>query len=394
MQDLMIEFAALFVYGPLLVLLHEFGHALFAKAGGYRVTSFGVGLGTPMWRLQLNGNVVVHIDRWFIAGGACIAIPNGPPSRRRIWFHGGGLILQGLLAIVLLMLPEHWMVDRVARFNLLVAVTNLLPWRMAGNASDGWYILDALSGGRRTGNLLTQRSIFEQMSARELANRSPMGLAYADLCVAWTDVLSGRLEEATEFFDDDPPETASHPWTDALYHYVKAEWHRAHGRPLAALGTSREGRATLDSGLGSDAVALLALAEGRALVALDEPDAARRVLQRVTDSPLALQALPVLLWSCLDAETEDLELATWKVARNLGGPWMDLSDPILALVEAAEELTKRGHLNAARSAAASATHLAQRALRAADIEDRRTLSYRLRKAVHTPVERASVEVGW
>ncbi len=400
MQSLLAEFAALFVYGPLIVVLHELGHALYARRGGYRVTSFGIGLGKPLWRISLSGPLVVHVDRWVLAGGACIAIPNGPPTTRRIWFHGGGLIVQAVLGVVLLaaMLfgADHWILSRMAQFNVLVALTNAIPWRTGANASDGWYILDALSGSRRTGNLLSQRRIFEQMSAREFAIGSPMGTAYADLCVTWADVLAGRLEEASEFFDDDPPETAAHPWTDAVYHYVKSEWHRESGRPLAALSVIQNGRNALGDDR-ADARALLSLTEARCLLALDEPDRARRVLARLSGGPLARQALPLLLWCSLDTadpEAEavetvgaddgtDLELASWKIVRDLQGPWLDPADPTLALVYAADALTARGRLNAARSARDAATTLAMRVLEAAHLEDRRTLSWRLRDAVHT-----------
>ncbi|MCA9566968.1 MAG: site-2 protease family protein [Myxococcales bacterium] len=391
MPDLLLELIALFVYGPALVVLHELGHALFARPGGYRLTSFGVGLGRPIWRIVLSGPVVVHLDRWFFAGGAATAIPDGPPTTKRIWFHGGGLILQGVLAAVLLVLPDHWLVERVARFNLLVALTNAIPWRLAGHASDGWYILDALSGGRRTGSVLSQRSVLEQLARREASIGSPLGTAYADLCVAWADVLSGRNEEAAEFFADEPPETAVHPWTDALFHYVKAEWHREEGRPLAALPTARAGRASLGDDLGTDAVALLALAEARALVALDEPAAARRALHRVVGSPLAIQALPIVLWASLDANTEELEVATWKVARHEHEAWLDPGDPVLALCEAADELSHRGRVNAARAARETATRLARQTLRSADMQDRRTLSWRLRAAIHSPVEEVAAE---
>lgn len=391
MPDLVTELLALCLYGPALVVLHELGHAVFARPGGYRLTSFGIGLGRPVWTLVLSGPLVLHVDRWFFAGGAAAAIPDGPASTRRILFHGGGLLLQGLLAAVLLLLPDHWLVDRVARFNLLVALTNAVPWRIGGHASDGWYILDALAGGRRTGNVLTQRSVLEAMAQREFAAGSPLGTAYADLCVAWADVLAGRLEEAAEFFADDPPETAVHPWTDAVYHYVKAEWHRESGRPLAALPTARAGRAALGEDLGTDAVALLALAEARALLALDEPGAARRALHRVVGSPLAIQALPIVLWASLDAATDELEVATWKVARHVNEAWLDPGDPVLALCEAAEELEERGRVNAARAARATATQLARQTLRSAEVRDRRTLSWRLRAAIHSPVEQVAVD---
>ena len=79
----------------MVVLIHELGHALLAPEGGYRVTSFGVGAGRPLFRTRLSGGVVFFVAPMVLVGGSCTAIPVGPAGPRRAWFHGGGLIAQG-----------------------------------------------------------------------------------------------------------------------------------------------------------------------------------------------------------------------------------------------------------------------------------------------------------
>src|SRR5690606_8092115 len=100
----------------------------------------------------------------------------------------------------------------------------------------------------------------------ERATESRLGTAYAELCLAWVDVLAGRADDAARFFARAPPETTLDPWVDALYHYVHAQWHRLGGRPLAALRIARETPPTLGEGAGDDGVGLLALVEAQALV--------------------------------------------------------------------------------------------------------------------------------
>ena len=377
--NLAVELLALAVYGPLLVLLHELGHAAFAGLGGYRVTSFGVGMGKPFARMHFRGGLVIHLDRWLFAGGACNAIPIGPPTGRRAWFHAGGLIVQGVLAVALLLVPQVWWVDRIEQFNLLVAATNALPWRFGGMASDGWYLLDAFLGGRKGGEVLPQRRILDRLAAREQTIGSPLGTVYAALCLAWVDVLAGRPRDASDFFAKDPPETTLDPWVDALYHYVHAEWHRVQSRALAAVRTARETRAALGGSLVDEAAGLLAIAEARALVDLGAPAQAQRALARVAGlaGPVGRQAAVVLLGASLDAEPDDLEFCTWKVVRLVHEAWLDPADASTVLWEAADRLEEQQRVNAARGARDAARLLARRTLRNASSEDRPSLLRRL-----------------
>jgi hypothetical protein len=379
LSELAVNLLAMLIYGPLLVILHEGGHALFARRGGYRVTSFGIGLGRPMWSIYLKGGVVFHIDRWVFAGGACTAIPVGQPSMKRMWFHGGGLIVQAVLAGLLMVLPPHWLVTGIFWFNALVALHNLVPWRFGGMASDGWYLLDAATGGNRGGSVLTQRAVFERIAAREEAIGSPIGRVYSQICIAWTDILAGRPEDASALFEEDPPESLVDPWVDALYHYVQAEWHRASGRPLAALRVAREAHSDIDFEQNNEGAILMSLAEARALVDLDANAQAQRRLARAAGvgGPIGWQAAAILLWASLDGETDDLELATWRVMRRRHEAWLDPGDPILALWNAADQLEERGRLNAARGARDAASTLARRTLRSVDEIDRVSLARRL-----------------
>jgi len=376
--SLLVELAAMLVYGNALVLLHELGHAAFARLGGFRVTSFAVGLGPPLLRIPLRGGVVLHLDRWWV-GGACTAIPLGPTTRRRAWYHAGGLIVQAVLAVLLLLLPDTWLIDRIESFNLLVALTNALPWRLGGSASDGWYLLDAARGGRQQVEILPQRARLVRLLNREEQVGSPVGTMYAALCLAWADVLAGRPDRADAFFQQDPPETALEPWIDALYTYVRAEWHRQRHRPLPALETAQAGRTAREGELSEAAQGLLLLAAARARVDLGQHDAAVRTLTGIVGDagPIGRQALVVLLWTTLDQAVDDLEHAVFRVARRVSEAWLDPADAVAALRAAGDALVEHGRTDAAHGSRVAANQLEHRLRTTAAAEDRASLAARL-----------------
>lgn len=369
-MHLAIELMALAVYGPLLVLLHELGHAVFARRGGYRVTSFAVGLGRPMWSLYLRDGVVLHVDRWFFAGGACTAVPTGPPGRRRAWFHAGGFVAQAVLAVVLLLLPPSWLSERILWFDLWVALTNAIPWRLGSQASDGWHLLDALTGAHRAGTVVAQRASLARMAAREEAAGSPVGTAWCDVCLAWSAVQLGETEQARRLLEGRGADATRLPWLDALFHVVQAEIHRVEARPLGALAVLHEA-AQLE--LDAPGRALLRCAEARAWIDAGAPERARGVLGGLAGAtgPLAHQAMGVWLWSQLDGETADLELAVWHLERRRGEGWLDPLDAVQALRAAAEELDTRGRRPAARGARRTADRLMERTLLTLDEVDAR-----------------------
>lgn len=338
MSPLASEFFALFVYGTVIVLLHELGHALFAPLGGYKVTSVGLGLGQPLVRFKIRGGVVLYIGRWWF-GGACHAVPTGPHNSARLWFHGGGLIVQFGLMCLLAFWPEHHWINRAAHFNWLVLCTNATPWRLGSYASDGWYLLDALSGRKRQVDLLNMRPILHSLYTHQLRVGSPTGTFYARLCLAWADVLARQPHEASAFFEQDPPESVINPWFDTLYHYVKSEWHRQLQRPLASLQISRRTDLARQGELHPFSSGLLALSEARALVDLGAQTQARQTLAKLTGMGNAIgnQAMVIHLWTRI--ADEDLEMVPWVTAQicdRLDHPFLDSVDTAHALLMAAQ----------------------------------------------------------
>ncbi len=362
-----------------MVLLHELGHAALARAGGYRVTSLGVGLGRPLWHTQLRDGVVLWVAPLLLFGGACTAIPTGPVSGRRAWFHAGGLLAQAVLALALFALPDAWWVDRVAQFNGLVALTNAIPWRIAGSASDGWYLFSLLPGRSLAGDVLPNRAALMRLSAREHAADSRLGALYADTCVAWADLLVGRTAMAGPLFRLDPDATAMDPWVDALFHYVHAEWHRAEGRPLAAVQVARVTRAAIEGEVAALGADLVTLAEARALVDLDADAQARALIGTLAGvgGPVGRQATATLLAASLDAEPDALARATARVVGGRRAAWLDPVDAVHALEAAAERLDAYDRPHAAREARLAAGELTRRVRTAAAPEDRDALARRL-----------------
>ena len=212
---------------PLVALIHELGHALVASSAGFRLTSFGIGRGRPIVRTRMPGGVVFHIGWLFFTGGACVAIPRSPEAGpRAALFHGGGIAAQVVLGCLLLLVPEGaWSAwaEAGGQFNLLVAVWNLLPWRWGRVASDGWWLFSRLTQGamapRRA--LFEQRRAIEQVLEYETRVRSPIGMWYGHLMLAWCDLLTGRRASAMERLDQARPLPISDPHLEGIEALVR-----------------------------------------------------------------------------------------------------------------------------------------------------------------------------
>jgi len=213
---------------------------------------------------------------------------------------------------------------------------------------------------------------------------------YADVCLAWVDLLSGQLAEAGYTLGRDPAETAVVPWIDALYHYVRAEWHRKEGRPDEALAMLEHTRAAVDGGVYDESLAMLDVAEARALLDLGAPDRALRVLARISgvEGAIGRQAAAVQLVAVLDAPVAELEYATWRVVRRAGEGLLDPGDVVQALWSAGDRLHAAKRLAAADGAHRAARRLAGATLRAADPDVRARLALQLGPALAPPQRRA------
>ena len=281
----LLQLLLLLVWVPIVAIVHEAGHALAAGPAGFRVTSFGIGRGRPIVRLQLPAGVVFHIGWLFFTGGACVAIPRSPESGpRAALFHGGGIAAQLVLGAALLAVPEGAMatwLDAGGQLNLLVAAWNLLPWRVGRVASDGWWLVSRLTGGvmapRRA--LFEQRPAMQRVLEYEQRVGSRVGTWYGHRMLAWCDLLVGRVSTAQQRLSSGPPLSVADPHLEAIDGLIRAEAHLRADHPLVALRTLESVRAL--PGLSDETLDLLSVVEARAWLAFDDLDRAQSVLGRL-----------------------------------------------------------------------------------------------------------------
>ncbi|MBC8137323.1 MAG: M50 family metallopeptidase [Fibrella sp.] len=141
---------ALCLYPALIVavVIHEAGHAFFARMIGYRVTSFGLGTGRLFFRTTLPGGTIFFCCRDNPTLGTCWTTTTEllpPRFHRALLLVGGGAtnLLVAVLCYALLSLPPGVVWLALAVMNTLVGLANLFPFRqrVAGSrktvASDG-----------------------------------------------------------------------------------------------------------------------------------------------------------------------------------------------------------------------------------------------------------------
>ncbi len=371
--------AFLLAWVPFVALVHEAGHALAARPAGYRLVSFGIGLGQPLLRHPGKGGAVYYLGRWIFAGGACVAVPRTlSPGPRAMLFHAGGAIAQLALAGALALVPDAaWWAAPVRTFNLLVLAWNLLPWRIGGKASDGWWLVAHLRGaGRGPGRLFSRRAPLERVLAFEAQVGSPMGTWYARLMLAWSDLQVGALDRADAFFTGEHAEAALDPSFDAIHHALTAEWHRQRGRPLAAMWVVREVRRARGATLTEDADGMLSLVEARTLRDLGERGQARQALGRLAGAggPIAADAALVRLELAIDdGSAAEIELAADRLVDR--GPGADLAPAtrVQALWAAGTALAPSARAAVGRRLQHRASREAAQLLSIADRDDRGTL---------------------
>ena len=130
------------------MVIHEAGHALFARLIGNRVTSFGLGTGRPYFRTSFPGGTIFFLCRDNPTLGTCWTTTTELfPSRlpRALLLIGGGIVnlLAAALCLALTRFSPGVVWLALAIMNALVGLANLLPFRqrMAGSrkavASDG-----------------------------------------------------------------------------------------------------------------------------------------------------------------------------------------------------------------------------------------------------------------
>jgi tetratricopeptide (TPR) repeat protein len=143
------------------IFVHELGHAVMGRAAGFVVSSFGIGTARPFLVMTVGGMRVFLCRSRPLQGLTFCYIPSFSPGRRRmVPFLAGGIVANGLLAVLALALWRWSPAGQVLWPTLLwvngfLAVTNLVPFQKKIGAtylrSDGRLIVLALL--KRTGSM-------------------------------------------------------------------------------------------------------------------------------------------------------------------------------------------------------------------------------------------------
>ena len=314
---------AFLAWVPLVAIIHELGHAIAAARAGFRLTSFGIGRGPTALRLRMPGNVVFHIGWVFFTGGACVAIPRSPElGPRAALFHGGGIAAQIVLGLLLLAVPSGpwstW-VDAGGQFNLLVAIWNLIPWRWGRVASDGWWLFSRLTLGTMAPQraLFEQRQSIEQVLAHETRIRSPVGIWYGHLMLAWCDLLTGRTASAHERLQQSAVLATAEPQLAGIEALVRAEAALRTERPMVALRIVEDARSALSEA--HEIADLLTLVEARSWLAFGDVIKARRALGHLAGlgGPIGREAMSAsLAVAVVDADRSAVCSTANRLARD------------------------------------------------------------------------------
>jgi hypothetical protein len=143
------------------IFAHEVGHAVIGHLVGFKICSFGIGLGRP-WALIRCGCTRIFLCRTHPLHGVTFSLPSQlfPPRRKMVPFLAGGIIANSLLTIFSWALWQSLPWGRSAWFaiggiNALLVIGNLLPYQIrVGRATirnDAQAILAALR--KRTASL-------------------------------------------------------------------------------------------------------------------------------------------------------------------------------------------------------------------------------------------------
>jgi hypothetical protein len=264
-------------------LVHELGHALMARWSGFLVSSFGMGLGRPLWVRSWRGSRVYLCRRTPLQGITFSVMAQIYPTRGQlVAMLAGGVLANFALAAVALLLwrllpwgSEVWAM--VGLLNAGLGVGNLIPFRSRVGATtmrtDGGLILQVLRGGARAGEaperiqrLAALRGLWESVG-----DHLGLWVHLLGAATAWRDLGDVERAEAVLAEAEAVPLEPT-PFTRAYGAVVRAAVLRAAGKfadAQAALDAAEQGFRDL----GHEAGRFLT-AWGRAELLLQQGDAA------------------------------------------------------------------------------------------------------------------------
>ena len=195
LESLALRLLLLLTAVPLVVAVHEFGHVLGGRLGGYYVAAAGIGGGRRFWTIPLTRRFNLFVGPLPLAGGSTIAFPTRMPMGRRSAFvyHYGGIVAQLLLQAGIHLL--YWQVPELRSallpaiaLNATVIAVNLAPYRVRVGgllvASDGARALAAIAAGHDDAPVPDGGMGTDELDSVEARLGSSVGLHVLAVCRA------------------------------------------------------------------------------------------------------------------------------------------------------------------------------------------------------------------
>lgn len=169
--DLIVFYLFLIVTLFCVINLHEFGHYLFGKLLGYRLIMYRIGILSFTFE---NDKIKFEWIKNKGYDGLCAMIPPKDADfheKKHILYYAGGVLfnfLSGLL--ILFALPfvlsfyGRCFIYIFSIFSILLGFINLIPFKTAGNYTDGKIILELLKKDQNVSKIITTMNRYTQLA--------------------------------------------------------------------------------------------------------------------------------------------------------------------------------------------------------------------------------------
>lgn len=135
---------ALFIFQPLSVLIHELGHAFFAKLFGGKIVKLEIGIGEPLFSLEK-----FQLNKYFFIMGYCSYESNLTEQNRiKLSLIALGGVFFNLATIVMLILIKlytdhsHFLDGYFFGFTGILVLFSIIPVTyFTGDISDGKWLI-------------------------------------------------------------------------------------------------------------------------------------------------------------------------------------------------------------------------------------------------------------
>lgn len=147
----LINVIAHIVYAPIVVIIHEYGHAIFVKLFGGKINYIGLGAGDKLFQYKI---FRIGEIGWWYTGRICYEFENEIKTTKKILISLGGPAINIVSATLVWIVGNVEWADWYRGFivvSYLVAIFSLIPYkyREDGLESDGLKIINLIKNSVR-----------------------------------------------------------------------------------------------------------------------------------------------------------------------------------------------------------------------------------------------------